>query len=131
MKSRCDRPKDQAYSRYGGAGITYEPRWAEYGNFLADMGERPPGRTLDRIDNSKGYSRDNCQWATESEQNLNRDRWKLSAETKQIVTVLYLEGVGVRCMSRQLGLPRTALNRFIQKELLANELQTNRPEDGE
>jgi hypothetical protein len=53
--------------------IDIENRWVEsFENFLADMGERPKGKTLDRIDNTKGYFKDNCRWATQSEQNRNR-----------------------------------------------------------
>lgn len=53
--------------------IDIENRWVEsFENFLADMGERPKGKTLDRIDNTKGYFKDNCRWATQSEQNRNK-----------------------------------------------------------
>lgn len=53
--------------------IDIDNRWVEsFENFLADMGERPKGKTLDRIDNTKGYFKDNCRWATQSEQNRNR-----------------------------------------------------------
>lgn len=51
-----------------------DPRWDSYENFLADMGECPPGKTLDRKDNNKGYSKDNCRWATPVEQALNTSR---------------------------------------------------------
>lgn len=55
---------------YGKIGI--DPRWHVFENFLEDMGERPKGMTLDRIDNTKGYHKDNCRWATQAEQNRNR-----------------------------------------------------------
>src|SRR5690348_13336869 len=72
MKKRCDNPNDPKYPRYGGAGIRYDPRWASFDAFLEDMGERPPGTSIDRIDNSGGYSKANCRWATHMQQVMNR-----------------------------------------------------------
>ena len=54
------------------AGLTVCERWRDFSNFYADMGERPAGKTLDRIDNAKGYTPDNCRWATPSEQQSNK-----------------------------------------------------------
>ena len=76
MKSRCENPKATAYERYGGAGIKVCRRWQKFENFLEDMGERPDGKTLDRINNLKGYSKENCRWATIKEQQNNRKNVK-------------------------------------------------------
>lgn len=72
MVRRCTEPTNKDWARYGGRGIKVCLRWLKFENFLADMGERPPGKTLDRRDNYKGYSRGNCRWATYLQQRHNR-----------------------------------------------------------
>jgi hypothetical protein len=73
MKARCTNPNNPAYKDYGGRGITVCHRWlASFENFYADMGDCPPGKSIERIDNSKGYWPGNCKWGTKKEQSLNR-----------------------------------------------------------
>jgi hypothetical protein len=74
MKSRCLNPNASNFGRYGGIGIRVCLRWMEFKNFLEDMGERPLGTTIDRIDPSGDYCKDNCRWADIKTQTKNKRR---------------------------------------------------------
>lgn len=72
MKTRCLNKNYKEFFYYGGRGIKICERWMSFENFLEDMGERPNGKTLDRIDNERGYSPENCKWSIPKEQSMNR-----------------------------------------------------------
>lgn len=77
MRMRCELPTHRQFKDYGGRGIQVCERWQVFVNFLADMGPRPSGRSLDRRENDQGYSPENCRWATKEEQATNKrsTRW--------------------------------------------------------
>jgi hypothetical protein len=76
MVQRCTDPRSTNYERYGARGITVCERWREFKNFLADMGERPDGTSIDRIDPNGNYELCNCRWATPKRQARNRTNSK-------------------------------------------------------
>lgn len=103
MLARCTNPRHPSYSDYGGRGIAVCERWLEFPNFLADMGEKPtPGHSLDRIDVSKGYSPENCRWASTLEQIHNR-RNSLRPEQQDAIQRLYAAGGSPASIALEVG----------------------------
>lgn len=84
MKSRCTNPNYTNYKYWGGKGITMDLRWFNFEDFLKDMGVRPKGKSLDRINGTKGYYKDNCRWATRLEQNQNRPHKYIMSKPKGV-----------------------------------------------
>lgn len=106
MLQRCHLPKDMGYKNYGGRGITVCDRWrSNFLYFKEDMNETfSPGLELDRIENSKGYYKDNCRWAT-SKQNNNNKRTncylEINGVTKTAMEWSEIHGLNSRCISNR------------------------------
>ena len=77
MRQRCLNPNNKEFKNYGARGIQVCERWGDFRAFFEDTGEVPAGKTLDRIDNDKGYEPSNCRWATRAEQLRNQRRTHL------------------------------------------------------
>jgi hypothetical protein len=106
MITRCTNKKSTHYASYGGRGITVCERWRSFKNFYADVGDAPEGKTLDRIDNDKGYEPSNIRWATRKEQQRNT-----RATTKLVVNG---EARSSSEWSEILGIPRTTIRQRYQ-----------------
>ena len=72
MRSRCNNSHRPNFKYWGGIGIKVCPEWDSFETFLRDMGERPEGKTIDRLDNDGDYCKENCRWATAKEQRANQ-----------------------------------------------------------
>lgn len=97
MWARCTDKRHRYYADYGGRGIKVCARWKRFESFLADMGERPKGKTLNRVDNNKGYSKGNCKWATWIEQHNNRrDNRMLTFKGRTQPVAAWARELGVR-----------------------------------
>lgn len=101
MRARCTRVSHVSYTNYGARGIGYDSSWESFEQFLADMGERPAGTSLDRKDGELGYSKNNCQWSTRQIQNSNR------RNVHQITHKGKTQSLAEWCRELELPYPRT------------------------
>lgn len=104
--SRCTRPRSTSYENYGGRGIAVCERWQMFPNFLADMGECPPGSSIERIDNNGHYCPENCKWADRIEQGNNR--------RNNVIIEFNGEKLTAAQWGRKLGIARTTLIRRLR-----------------
>lgn len=106
MLARCTDTKHKGYKAYGGRGIKVCERWKSFKNFLADMGEKPIGTSLDRKDVDKGYSKANCRWATSFEQARNKRNTRmmtLYGQTRPLAEWAELTGIKKKILWDRLG----------------------------
>lgn len=105
MLSRCRNPNNASFACYGARGIRVCERWAVFENFLRDMGERPAGTSLDRIDSDGNYEPQNCRWATPKQQQANTRKTVRIALDGEVVSLIEA--------SRRLGVHREAIKRRV------------------
>lgn len=113
MMQRCRNKNHVHYLTYSELG--YDPRWAEFSAFLRDMGERPNGTSLDRINNNLGYSKANCRWATAAEQQRNRKSNVLTVKLAESVRQLRSSGYMIKEIATELGLHKSTVTNVLYR----------------
>jgi len=118
MKYRCDTPTCHAWLRYGGRGIVYDRRWASYVEFLKDMGRRPSSdHSLERRDNSLGYNKSNCYWATAAQQQRNTRHTKLTQQAVGQIRIRYAAGgILQKELAKEFGVTQYHISAVIRGE---------------
>ena len=126
MIRRTTNPDHPRWADWGGRGITVCERWRDYPAFLADMGEKPPGTTLDRIDNDGNYEPANCRWLTHAKQQRNKRRYTLTAEKVREIQRLYEDGASIGVVAEVTGIERHTVGTVcIVLDVLADDPVTN------
>ena len=132
MRQRCKNPHNKDYHHYGGRGISVCERWESFHNFIADMGSRPDGFSLDRIDNDGDYRATNCRWANQYEQvNNSRHNHFLEYRGKRLTlsqwaSFLDLPASTVRCRVRA----KLPIQMILSKSYIPRDLTREHGSDG-
>lgn len=114
MRQRCNNQNNPNYKNYGGRGIKICQRWNNFFNFLADMGERPEGLIMDRIDNNGNYEPDNCHWVTRKISNLNSRHIKLSTEKAKDIREMRKNKISVKEIAQKFNTTTRPIYRVLK-----------------
>ena len=114
MVRRCHSKSHHAFKDYGARGIAVCDKWRKFDGFIEDMGLKPEGMTLERIDNSIGYFKENCKWATMTEQSRNRRTTKLDADKVADIKKLIENGVSQNAIANQFAVSRSNIGHIAQ-----------------
>jgi hypothetical protein len=119
MGERCNNPNSDKWEDYGGRGIKVCDRWQGdrgFQNFLADMGPRPKGMTLDRKDPNGNYEPSNCRWATAQKQSQNQRRNRINMDAAREIRRLHAENIRLVEIARQLNIPTLLVGRVARNQ---------------
>lgn len=119
MRPRCEDPKNKYYYNYGGRGIKIDPAWKDFTVFLKDMGECPPGHSIDRIDNDGNYEKSNCKWSDRFEQ-MKNTRLAIYATMNGITK-------HIGDWAKELGVHKSTIKYRIVKGLVPGEIHKGKP----
>lgn len=109
MRNRCLNPANRKFPLYGARGITICDRWDDYVLFLADMGERPAGCSIERVNNDGNYEPGNCVWAKPTQQARNRRCVKLSLEKAEEIRLRAAAGERGSALAVEYGVTHTQI----------------------
>jgi len=116
MVRRCHNKNHKAYKNYGARGITVCDKWRKFDGFIEDMGFKEDGLSIERIDNSVGYAKENCKWATMTEQARNRRTTKLDIEKVSEIKTMLKNGVSQSIIAQKFSVSRGNISHIAQRD---------------
>jgi hypothetical protein len=130
MKRRCHNPKYKPYKNYGARGIIVCDRWREsFANFIADMGRRPDGYSIERKNNDGNYEPGNCVWMPRRLQNRNQRRTRMTPDKAAEIRRLLDAGVRIRDIVKSQAVTRNTVNRILYRHHWSEINSTSKPSE--
>lgn len=113
MRARCENPSHKDYPWYGARGITVSQEWQSFDAFIADMGDAPAGFSIDRIDNNKGYSKENCRWADSYTQARNKRNTRLTMGQALEIRQMRDAGASIKTIAKAYSVSQPCISHVI------------------